>query len=162
MIFLFVHFSLYSIHSLLKVWTAVNSLAVNDISTCSDRWWRGGWNHQFDPDFRGQADPDSNNRGETSAGELNAVNRSLHYWWYSIAYYIARCKKFLTNVNSMCTVFTVYSVQCTNACLFWDDMRFFHDFVTYYKSITLSSLINRLYNLRNITTSKLVAFLKNN
>jgi hypothetical protein len=49
----------------------------------------GGWNHQFDPDFRGQADPDSNNGGETpSAGELNAVNRSLHYWFYSVAYYI--------------------------------------------------------------------------
>ncbi len=29
----------------------------------------GGWNHQFDPDSRGQADPDSNKRGETSAGE---------------------------------------------------------------------------------------------
>ncbi len=47
----------------------------------------GGWNHQFDPDFRGQADPDSG--GETpSAGELNAVNRSLHYCLYRVLYHM--------------------------------------------------------------------------
>ncbi len=28
----------------------------------------GGWNHQFDPDFRGQADPDSNKQGRNAVG----------------------------------------------------------------------------------------------
>ncbi len=85
----------------------MNSLAVNDTSSC-DRWWRGDGTTSLIRILGGQADPDSG-RKTPSAGELNAVNQSLHYTGCTVSRIISHAVKNFLQMYS--TVFTVLSTM---------------------------------------------------